>query len=76
MYTYYLSLCRGLVGYYVEFVAPDEETVRKHAQEYFGRIWCHVYTYEYFERFIRSRFPNTTIINEAQPIELNDWRWE
>ena len=38
MPRYYLSLTRGLIGYYVLFEAPDEWTVRRHASEYFGRL--------------------------------------
>lgn len=76
MHTYYLSLTRGLVGYYVKFIAPDETTVRKHAHEYFGRLWCTVYTEEYFEQLIKARFPNTKVINPDKPVELDDWRWE
>lgn len=48
MHRYYLSLCRGLIGYYVLFEAPDEATVRRHAAEYFGRMWCSVYDEDYF----------------------------
>lgn len=76
MSTFYLSLNRGLVNYYVKFQAPDEETVRHHAAEYFGRLWCSVYTLDYFNTRIRSRYPNTRVINEDSPIVLDTWEWE
>ena len=78
MKTFYLSLCRGLVGYYVKFIAPDEDTVRCHAAKYFGRLWCSVYTEAYFYEVLKRRYPNNSrIINKDRPIELTgdegDW---
>lgn len=64
------------MGYYVKFIAPDETTVRKHAHEYLGRLWCTVYTEEYFEQYIKVRFCSTTVINPNKPIEFDDWRRE
>lgn len=74
--TYYLSLCRGLTGYYVMFKAPDEETVRRHAAEYFGRLWCSVYDEEYYKARIAGRYPNERIVNADNPIVLESWEWE
>lgn len=76
MNTYYLSLCRGLRGYYVVFKANCADTVRKHAGEYFGRMWCSVYTEAYFNERIRGKYTPESIINADKPIELGDeWRW-
>ena len=76
MKVYYLSLVRGLVGYYVKFVSTSMGIVREHAHKYFGRMWCSVYTKEQFDDNIR-KFPiRATVINENSPIELNessDW---
>jgi len=76
MKVYYLSLVRGLVGYYVKFVSTSMEIVREHAYKYFGRMWCSVYTKEQVDD-IRRKFPmRVTVINEDNPIELkesSDW---
>ena len=76
MNRYYLSLVRGLVGYYVLFEAPDEYTVRRHAQEYFGRVWCSVYEEDYFNRFIVGRYGESRVINADRTIVLESWQWE
>lgn len=76
MKVYYLSLVRGLVGYYVKFVSTSMEIVREHAQKYFGRLWCSVYTKEQFDDIIRKFPVRVTVINEDNPIELkesSDW---
>lgn len=75
MKKFYVSLVRGLLGYYVVFEAPDEMTVRKHVAEYFGRLWCSVYTEEYFTNYIVGKY-ETRIINADRLIRLEDWRWE
>ena len=71
---FYVSLVRGLMGYYVLFEAEDEMTVRNHVAEYFGRMWCSVYTEEAFNKNIVDMYP-TTVINEDKPIVLHSWRW-
>lgn len=76
MNKYYVSLVRGLLGYYVLFEAPDEWTVRRHAAEYFGRMWCNVYSEDYFNRYIAGRYGNEKIINADKPIRLESWEWE
>lgn len=76
MHRYYLSLCRGLVGYYVLFEAPNEVTVRRHAAEYFGRIWCTVYDEDYFVDRILHNYSNTQVVNIDRPIVLESWEWE
>lgn len=75
MKKFYVSLTRGLLGYYVVFEAPDERTVRLHVLQYFGRMWCTVYTEEVFSTSIVGKYP-TRLVNEDEPIVLNDWRWE
>lgn len=75
MNIFYVSLCRGLTGYYVQFFAPDEETVRCHVAEYFGRMWCSVYTEWYFNERI-ARKCNPKVINAGNPIVLESWEWE
>lgn len=64
---YYISLCRGLIGYYVAVDATDMEVVRMHAAKYFGNIWCSVYTSPYSSNGVKF-----TIINEDNPIVLGD----
>lgn len=78
MNKYYISLCRGLMGHYVLVLAPDEETVRKHAEEYFGRLWCSIYTEAYFREILRRRYPTATkVVNPNKPIDLSGgWQWE
>lgn len=76
MRRFYLSLCRGLIGYYVLFEAPDESTVRRHAGEYFGRMWCSVYDEEYFIDNILHNYADTQVINPQKPIVLESWEWE
>ena len=76
MKRFYLSLVRGLIGYYVLFEAPDEWTVRRHASEYFGRLWCSVYEESYFNRFIAARYGTPKVVNADNPIVLESWEWE
>lgn len=79
MKTFYLSLCRGLVGYYVKFEAVSEEAVRQHAYKYFGSMWCSVYTEAYFMEILRKRYPKATrVVNRDHPIILTDesGEWE
>jgi mannosyltransferase OCH1-like enzyme len=79
--TYYLSLARGLVGYYVKFKAPNEDVVRNHAAKYFGRLWCSVYQDIAFagvlERAAR-RGDSCIVINDNKPILLTgeEGEWE
>lgn len=75
MKKFYVSLVRGLTGYYVLFEAEDEMTVRNHVAAYFGRLWCSVYTEEYFRDNIAGKY-TTHIVNAAEPIVLTDWHWE
>lgn len=71
MSTYYLSLCRGLTGYYVRFIAPNEEVVRRHALLYYGKLWCSVYSEAYFYEIIKKRYPKASrVINRNDPIIL------
>jgi len=74
MYTYYVSLVRGLTGYYVKFRAPAEEIVRKHLSKYFGRMWCSVYTPDEIAELANKYTVN--IINEENPICLLSDEWE
>lgn len=70
---YYVSLCRGLIGYYVKFVAPSEDAVRNHVSRYFGRMWCSVYTEAYFYEVLRKKYPrNSKVINRDDPVILED----
>lgn len=80
MNTYYISLVRGLQGCYVKVIADCVETVRLHCKEYYGRLWCSVYSEEEFETIVNKiykingvEFPKYySVINENNPIELND----
>lgn len=76
MNKYYVSLVRGLVGYYVLFEAPNDEVVRKHCGEYFGRMWCSVYDEAYFMQRIAGRYGTEKVINADRPIVLESWEWE
>lgn len=78
MKTFYLSLCRGLTGYYVRVEAPSEDAVRRHAIKYFGQMWCSIYTDGYFHEVLRKRYPTSSkVINNRKPIVLTneegDW---
>lgn len=77
---FYISLVRGLVGYYVKVLAPSEETVRKHCAKYFGRIWCSVYSYADFSGIRErswSRGVPCEVFNNDNPVVLTseegDW---
>lgn len=77
MGIYYLSLVRGLSGYYVKFKATSAEVVSRHAAEYFGRMWCSVYSEDYFNLCIAGKYRTEHIINPDDPIELGgEWQWE
>jgi len=74
MHTYYASLIRGLIGYYVKFSAPAEEIVRRHLSKYFGRMWCSVYTQDEIVELADKSTVN--VINEEDPIILMTDEWE
>lgn len=79
MNIYYLSLCRGLVGYYVKFQAESEDVVREHAAMYFGRMWCTIYTEAYFREVLCRRYPKASrVVNRNNPIVLtgDNAEWE
>ena len=68
---FYVSLVRSLRGYYVAFLAPDEATVRAHLAEYYGRLWCSVYTEK------PKMYPGDIgILREDNPIVLTSPSWE
>ena len=67
MKQYYVSLVHGLLGYFVLFEAPDEFSVRWYCKEYFGKLWCGVYT------SIPKEVRKKDVINPDNPIELGDW---
>ena len=75
MPKFYVSLVRGLVGYYVLFEAPDWATVRQHVAAYYGRMWCSVYSESEFNKHIVGTYP-AKVINEDKPIVLHEWQWE
>lgn len=75
MKKFYVSLVRGLFGYYIVFEAPNSDIVYKHLEEYFGRLWCSVYSEESFKDRVVGKYVYH-IVNEDRPIALNDWRWE
>lgn len=67
---YYISLTRGLIGYYVLVLATDEYVAREYASNYFDHNWCSVYDEDSIER-IKSKY-KTIIINEDNPVVLGD----
>lgn len=70
LHVFYVSLVRGLQGYYVKFLAPDEITVRQYAAKYFGRLWCSVYDPRDLRQII-ERY-GATVINSEQPIIVEE----
>lgn len=77
--VFYVSLCRGLSGWYVKFEAESEEVVRQHCAAYFGRMWCEVYSEAYYWEVLRKRYPRATrVVNRDKPIVLqgDNWQWE
>ena len=70
MNTYYVSLVRGLCGYYVKFIAPTENIVRSYCATYFGRLWCSVYEPPKMDELRTKYFVG--IVNEDRPIELEE----
>jgi len=73
--NYYVSLVRGLLGYYLKFNACSAEIVREHLLEYYGKLWCSIYTEQEFKS---SRYYATAkVINEDAPIKLyNHYEWD
>jgi hypothetical protein len=65
--NYYVSLCRGLLGYYVFIQATDEDVVRDYCVKYMGKMWCSVYNYKQIKSFVFD----INIINPLSPIILN-----
>lgn len=66
--NYYVALAYSLFGYYLKFTAHDEEIVRKHLLEYYGRLWHNIYEEQEFKSspiYVRAK-----IINEHEPIKL------
>ena len=73
MKTFYISLCRGLSGYYVKVTAKSEDVVRQYATRYYGQLWCNIYTDAYFHEVVRKRYPTSSkVINNRAPVELTD----
>lgn len=70
--VYYLSLSRGLAGYYIKILATDEDVVRGYGSNYYANNWCSVYTQEDFDRVRNGINWKHVVINEDDPIELND----
>lgn len=70
MKNYYVSLVRGLLGYYVKITANSENVVRDYCHKYMGRMWCSVYPEDSLNE-MKSKF-TVMVINEDRPIKLND----
>lgn len=70
MNIYFISLTRGLSGYYIQLAATNEDVVRGYANNYYANNWCSVYTAEDMDR-LRSQGYATQIINST-PIDLGD----
>jgi len=73
--SYYVSLVNSLFGYYLKFNAYSEEIVREHLLEYYGKLWCSIYSEQEFKS---SRYYTPAkVINEDAPIKLyNRYDWE
>lgn len=70
--TYYLQLKYALDGYYVKFRAPSPESVRRHADEYFGLLAGSIYTAAYFYEVVRKREQTTRLIRRTDPVTLTE----
>lgn len=68
---YYISLTRGLQGYYVLVVAEREEFAREYANRYLSNIYCSIYDTSELEELSDEGY-KTVVINEQAPIILND----
>lgn len=74
--AYYISLTRGMSGYYIKVLATDSNVARGYADNYYANNWCSVYVEEEIEELIMKGY-KTIIINENDPVVLNDsseWR--
>ena len=71
MNEYYISLTRGLLGYYVKVLATSIEVAREYASNYYGSLWCSVYENKDIEAF-SSRGWKNIIINDNDPVILDD----
>lgn len=67
--SYYISLTRGLSGYYVKVSAVSEDVARQYAENYFSHNWCSIYVEEELMRF-RAKGYKTIVINEEDPVIL------
>jgi hypothetical protein len=68
--NYYISLCRGLIGYYVLAQAIDDMVVREYCTNYMGKMWCSVYEQKQFDKILTDF--GGIVINKEKPIVLND----
>lgn len=72
MKTFYVGLCRSLVGYYIKVHAPSEMVVRDHLARYYGAIWCSIYNESDWED-IKKNLKHYNVFAE---ITLNCAEWE
>ena len=73
--NYYVSLVYSLFGYYLKFNACSEEIVRGHLLEYYGKLWCSIYSEQEFKS--SPYYTRAKVINEDTPIKLyNQYDWE
>jgi hypothetical protein len=69
--NFYVSLCKGLIGYYIFFKATTEEVIRDYCLANMGKIWCNIYDQRRINEMINSH-KKLIIININDPIILND----
>jgi len=69
MNTYYVSLVRSLMHYYVKFKARDIDHVRTHVHKYYGRLWCSIYSETEMDSF-KLKY-TCKVINEDEPVYLS-----
>jgi len=66
--AFYISLVRELHGYYVKVIASNEDVVREHCMEYYGKLWCSVYNEANFLD-VKEKY-EVIIVNESNPVYL------
>lgn len=67
---FYVSLVRGLLGYFVLFQSPNEDWVRDYCAKYFGKIWCSIYTPEQLVSMKWKHIVVTIVLNNKDEINL------
>ena len=83
MKTFYVGLCRSLIGNYVVFEAEEEYIVREHLLKYYGNMWCSIYNQHDWDERVEPKLTKYALIGDGtdsngkiKPIRLYTAEWE